>query len=118
MLLMIYLSSGAYLNMLIHEETRPTNFKQIAQDRSGNIYIAGCNVLYKLMDGLHLIHRFPMDQPNCSKMENVILELFPGENYLLFCGSVKQSLCSVYPTRNLAIEYQLDGTNYLNYLGN
>ena len=139
-ILIIHLSSGAKLNMLIHEETlRPTEFQQIAQDRFGNVYIAGRNVLYKLTDGLRLIDHVtdkaltgpirdgldcaPIAGSNCRSAvstdnDAVILEPFPEGDYLLFCGSVHQGLCSVYPMADLGNEHRLDAANVANLIGN
>ena len=139
-ILIIHFSSGAKLNMLIHEETlRPTEFQQIAQDRFGNVYIAGRNVLYKLTDGLRLIDHVkdqvltgpvrdglscaPGSGSNCRSAvltdnNAVILEPFPEGDYLLFCGSVNQGLCSVYPMADLGNEHRLDANNVANLIGN
>ena len=134
-------TSGGKLNMLIHEETvRPTKFQQIAQDRYGNVYIGGTNVLYKLSEGLRLQDRdkdkvytgperdgldcAPDSGSNCGSamsMDNdaVILEAFPGDDhYLLFCGSARQGLCTVYSMADLNNEHTLDATNIVNLIGN
>ena len=46
--------------------------------------------------------------------EAVILELFPKGDYLVFCGSIHQGLCSVYPMADLGNEHRLDATNVTN----
>ncbi len=123
--------------MLIFEETlrRPTNFQQIALDDSGNLYVAGTNVIYKLSSGLILRDRYhtgpvkdgwqcPPDSGfNCADAtlldnEAVILEAFPEGRYLLFCGTVKQGLCSVYSMENLQARHAMDPSNIVNLIGN
>lgn len=133
--------NGGKLNMLVHEETvRPTNFNKITQDRYGNVYVGGTNILLKLSDGLRLHDRIhdkvytgperdgldcsPDAGSNCRNAistdnDAIILEAFPGEDYyLLFCGSVKQGLCSVYAMADLTNKHPLDGTNIANLIGN
>ncbi len=128
-----YITVSGKLNMLQYQETRTrTDFQKIMLDRNGNVYIGATNLIYKFTPGLTLESRIstgPMrDGLTCAPGNSgcgdsitdnhaVILEGFPDGDYFLFCGTVKQGLCSVYSMADLNTHKILDGNNIVNLIG-
>ena len=124
------------VNLLKYEDTRPNaEFQQVMIDVvTGNVYIGGRNQLYRLDSNLNFKQSITtgavMDAPWCSPnphdpcnasqiMDNnaSVLEMYPSREFILFCGTIRQGLCSVYSPSNLEEHHDMDPKNRVNLLG-
>ena len=125
------------LNMLKYEETRRRiSFDLITVSRkTGHVYAAGKNVLYHfdahLNEKDHRRTGPSQDGPQCSPLPNApfcqegtlednnasVLEIYPNGKHILFCGTAKQGLCTLYSQDSFHQFQSLNASNMVNHLG-
>ena len=124
------------LTMLSYEVTKGyTRLSQIVVDEeTGDVYIGGKNVLYKFNEHLSIMDSHltgpvldsinysscasePCDDAVLTDNDAVILEMHPVKKYLLFCGTVRQGLCTVYDRNNFNRFNEFDANNVINLVG-
>lgn len=113
-----------------------THFQRIIVDAdSQDVFVAGRNTLYKLDENLNVLgmHRTGpfMDSINCNPADTEndcvneiltdndakVLQIHPSSHHLLFCGSLKQGICSMYSMRSFNRTQELSLENGVNYAG-
>ena len=114
-----------------HDEA-DASLKLMTRDkRTGRIFVAGINSIYMLDSLLNLIASIrtgplreacPDVEVECSNdvvTDNHprILLLTPDNRHLLFCGSIKHGICSVYNSTDLGLVQELNSSNVLNHVG-
>ena len=110
-----------------------TVFQKIIIDKqNGDLLVAGRNTLYMFdqdLDIMDFVETGPvydgadcdpaLECPNMSLTNNDarVLQIDPRSGHLLFCGSVKQGLCTMYSLRDLGENWGFSLQNRVNYIG-
>lgn len=110
-----------------------TVFQKIIMDNQNeDIFVAGRNTLYMFDRDLVImdfVQTGPVqDREDCDPAllcpdlcltdnDARVLQIDPKSGHLLFCGSVKQGLCTMYSLRDLSESQQLSPQNRVNYVG-
>ena len=110
-----------------------TVFQKIIMDsHNGDLFVAGRNTLYMFDKDLVIVDfvetgpvqdRADCDPallcPDLSPTDNDarVLQVDPKSGHLLFCGSVKQGLCTMYSLRDLTERQLFSPQNRVNYIG-
>lgn len=127
--------------MLKYEETRSpggySKMQQVAVDEeTGQVYVGGRNALYKFDRNLNQISQqgtgpstdgltcSPKSDDKCDNTkltdnDATVLEIYPDplKRYILFCGTLKQGLCTMYSLNSLSQYQVLDSNNIVNFMG-
>lgn len=133
---LLYVAEVQGLTMLKYDETRRrTTLDQIAvNEKTGDVYVAGRNVIYRFdahlneleqlatgprLDGLGCSPLPDSSCPQASLVDNnaTVLQVLPDSPYVLFCGTYKQGLCTLYSQSNFDRFISLDANNIVNYMG-
>ena len=129
----IFNTSESSINIIQYQSDNATLFQQIVFDhQTRTIVVAGENLMYRLGTDLvvrNFVRHGPInDVVNCrssgacnetspSNNQAKLLEIEPKSGRLLFCGSARRGLCTLYSLEDLEQREDLDATNRLSYLG-
>ncbi|KAK2147484.1 hypothetical protein LSH36_550g02014, partial [Paralvinella palmiformis] len=127
--------SGEMLSSGFARRIAGSDLSQVTVDPdTGDVFVAGSNVVARLDPDLKSYASLrtgpvldsvtcdPADPRSCRGLsphdnEARILEVDPDGGRLIFCGTVRQGLCSVIPTDDLSALRNLSTTNEANYAG-
>ena len=132
---LIFCTWAAGLNIRRYDATNTEHLQKLVIDPdTKDVYVGGQNTLFRFSSNLGQPLDFQKTGPqedsiNCnpaiwpcveakSMNNNVkVLEIYSGSDYILYCGTIKQGLCMMFPKGNLSQGHFLDDFNMINFVG-